>query len=748
MGIKKTTNIAFLTDCFKDSTAGAEKQIIELAKRLDKSEYRLTLVSLDYCDPSVEPLIRSIGCDFDVLRVRRIYGLSGLLQGIRFFRFLKDKKIDIVQTYHFGSDIWGTVIARLAGIRNIISNRRDMGFWRGNHHVLAYQWINRWVKRIVVNAQSIKDLVLVSEGVPATHIEVIHNGVGLTPVQNAPSVSALKQSLGIAHDHLVLMHVANLKPVKGHVYLFDALQEILKKHPKVTLVLIGEDMLNGFLQNKTVELGIHKNVVFLGKRKDVSTLLTVADIGVLPSLSEGMSNAILEYMIAAKPAVVTNVGGNPELVEDGINGFLVEKESGPALAAALLKLIEDKDLRTTLGAKGRQKVVSDFTNEAMLRHYEHLYESLSTRKIKVMHFISSGGLFGAENVLLNIAQSFKNDHYSPIVTAILDERQPNLQVIERARELGLPVRVFRSQGRFDPKTIQQVKEFLLDHKIDILHTHNYKSDIIGALAARGTRTALISTAHGFTGMNSKVSGYERIDQWFLKKYFNKTVAVTDQMLTDFPPEKRRVIPNGIDFRKFAPSETVRRETRQKYNIGDDDILIGTVGRLSIEKDQALLIAALADTCRSNRQVKLMIVGDGPEGDTLRGLARASGLEECIIFTGLVSNPAPYYQAFDIFVLSSRTEGTPLTVLEAMASQVPVIATKVGGIPDIIDHDITGLLTDPGHALQLKDAIGTLMADTHKRQVLKDTAFRYARDNFSVERMKELYEDVYREILRS
>ncbi len=747
--IKNTVNIAFVTDCFKDTTAGAEKQIIELAKRLDKSDYNLRIISLDYCEPSVAPLIASIGWRLDVMRVSRIYGLSGLVQGIKFFRFLKQEKIDIVQTYHFGSDIWATLIARLAGVKAVVSNRRDMGFWRGNHHVIAYQWINQWVNKIVVNAESIKDLVLVSEGVPATHIEVIYNGIGGVsaggkdiPVTSAHSV---RQDLDIPEMNTVLMHVANLKPVKGHITLFMALKKILVTHPNVTLVLVGEDMLNGELQTKAAQLGIEKNIRFLGKRKDVGALLAAADIGVLPSLSEGMSNAILEYMIAAKPAVVTRVGGNSELVEDGKNGLLVEKENHDQMADALIRLIDNKALRVSMGAAGRQMALANFTVEGMLRRYEDLYDSLLPRKTRILHFISSKGFFGAENVLLSVAQNFNNDNYISCVSAIKDERQTNLEVIDRARAIGLPVYVFESRGRLDLQTIRDLKEFLLDNKIDILHTHNYKSDIIGSMAAENTAVALVSTAHGFTGMNSKVSWYEHLDRWFLKNKFDRTVVVTDQMLQDFPPEKRRVINNGIDFGKFNHAEAARQEIRNRYNIQGRDIVIGTVGRLSPEKNQVLLLAALSEICKKRSDIKIMVVGDGPEADALHGFVRATGIEDKVIFTGLISDTAPFYQAFDIFALSSRTEGVPLTVLEAMASRVPVVATKVGGIPQIITHDQTGLLVDPQNADQLRHAIETLIEDRQKRQTISHAAFDFAKQYYSIDRMKLLYQEVYQEL---
>lgn len=363
-------NIVLVSDCIANLTGGAEKQIYELAKRLDKNKYNVTVISLDCLGQADGGWFTSVGCKYERFRVVRIYGLSGLLQGIRFYNFLKKEKISIIQTYHFSSDIWATFWGKLAGVPVIISNRRDMGFLRKPVHVHAYRWVNRWVSKIVVVSNSIRDMVITTEGEPSEKIEVIYNGVELPANPAAPALAELK-------DHIVIMHVASLSPVKGHLFLLEAFKKILVKFKNVKLVLIGEDMLNGSLQKQADQMGLKDNVLFLGERKDVSSLLTIADICVLPSLSEGMSNAILEYMAAAKPVIATNVGGNPELVKDGYNGLLVQKEDAEGLKEALLTLIQDKEKSRIMGLNGLSKVKQEFTMEAMIAHYEVLYEKTS-----------------------------------------------------------------------------------------------------------------------------------------------------------------------------------------------------------------------------------------------------------------------------------------------------------------------------------------------------------------------------------
>ena len=145
INIKRKINIVLLVDCIKDLEGGAERQIFELAKGLDKEKFSVAVVSLECEGEAPKDIIESAGCRLATFPVRRIYGLSGILKAFSFARFLKREKTDILMTYHFSSDIWGAVCGKLARVKTIISNRRDVGFWRKKRHVLAYKKVNRWV---------------------------------------------------------------------------------------------------------------------------------------------------------------------------------------------------------------------------------------------------------------------------------------------------------------------------------------------------------------------------------------------------------------------------------------------------------------------------------------------------------------------------------------------------------------------------------------------------------------------------
>ncbi len=376
--------------------------------------------------------------------------------------------------------------------------------------------------------------------------------------------------------------------------------------------------------------------------------------------------------------------------------------------------------------------------------------------MRIAHLISSSGFFGAEKVVLTLAEAFSTkgtmtslgtrlDFVS--IGTLLDQRQPNLTLLEKARERKISTFTLESRGRFDFRPVSQLKAYLKVNKIDVLHTHNYKSDLIGFWAAQSAGIPVVATAHGFTDMTQTVSIYEGLDRWMLKHFFGKVVVVTNQLLKDFPVKKRVVIPNGV-LLNDQNSNRIRQDLRRTLGVKDQDYLVATIGRLSKEKNQILFLEAAQQLITRHRHVKFLIVGSGPEEHKLKQKAEQMRLSANVIFTGLISDISPIYQAIDLFVLSSLTEGIPMTILEAMASRVPVVATRVGGVPELIDDRKTGLLVPSNNALKLADRIEALMLNQGLQKELTINAFELVKSKFSLDSMVESYRKVYQDILQS
>jgi len=268
------------------------------------------------------------------------------------------------------------------------------------------------------------------------------------------------------------------------------------------------------------------------------------------------------------------------------------------------------------------------------------------------------------------------------------------------------------------------------------------------LAGELAHIPVVATAHGFTDVSRSVSLYEKLDRWVLRHKFKRVAVVTDRMLNGFPAEKKRLIPNGIDTERFKRDASKGKALRAQFGIKNNDMLIGTVGRLSREKNQKMLIEAAKTLIDGNDRFKFLIVGNGPEDVALQKLVQAYRLSDHVIFTGLVSDLVPVYSAMDVFVLCSLTEGVPLTVLEAMATRLPVVATRVGGVPEIITDDETGLLIESSDMDALKSAISGLMQDQYKRIRMGESARRFVQANYSLEKMCEEYRNVYKEALNA
>ncbi|MBF0511869.1 MAG: glycosyltransferase, partial [Candidatus Omnitrophica bacterium] len=681
-GIVRKINIVLLTDCLGDITGGAEKQIFELARRLPKTQYNVYIASMEAGPRTSASLIQSIDCQLKVFRVNRIYGLSGFFQGIKFLFFLRRHSIDVMMTYHFGSDIWGTFWGHLASVGTIISNRRDMGFWRHQFHVMVYRMINPWVHKIVAVTATVKQMIIEMEGVCADKIQVIYNGVD--PAPSVLDSAQNREQLGLGAQDTVVMHVANLHPVKGHKYLIEAFARIAPRFPNAKLVLVGQDKLNGEMQNLVKHRGINYQVLFLGQRKDVPKLLALADIGVLPSLSEGMSNAILEYMAFGLAVIATNVGGNPELIEHGVNGLLVEKENIEQLSEALIRLLVDKTKREAYGKHSLLLVQEKFSMQAMLGAYRKLFER------KVLHLVSSNGIFGAEQVMLNLAGF--SEGVTPVIGALNNQHNSHLEIIDEARKRNIHTAVFESSGRIDLNTIKQIADFARQNSIDIIHTHNYKSNLIGGLAACLSRKKWVATVHGWTGTDAKLRLYEKIDALILK-LTGHIICVSkpgyQQLLKrGLSSERLSVIPNGIDLEKFS-----RRLHNSRFKRDLNDTVIAIVGRLSPEKGHEVLLKAMAQVIKKCPNVKLLVVGDGPMRNELEEQIQNLNLSHHVILTGIINDMPDIYGICDILVNASYTEGLPMSILEAMACKVAVVATHVGAVPEVIESGKNGLLIE-------------------------------------------------------
>jgi glycosyltransferase involved in cell wall biosynthesis len=365
------------------SKGGAEKQLYLLASSLNTAQFRPIVVQLNptYSESSGPMKVGAI--ELIHLPIRRFYSLKGLGQILHLSRLAKGYGVDILHTFFEKSEIVGWVAARLSGIPIWITSRRDLGFKRKNIYKRIFKFAARHCKRCIANCYAVKNQIIQSEGLHGEKIEVIYNGLDLTPYQNSTNGEALRNKLGF-DDHISLVGmIANFNfEIKGHRYLLEAAKTVLEKIPWVEFLLVGDGPLRNHYEKLTHELGVEKKIHFLGERNDVPVILSNLSISVLSSTSEGLSNVILESMAAGKPVIATNVGGSREIVVDGVTGYLVPPADSQAMAKAITELLQDPDKAITMGAAGKKRVGEKFSIKAMVESYENLYKSLMTEEQK------------------------------------------------------------------------------------------------------------------------------------------------------------------------------------------------------------------------------------------------------------------------------------------------------------------------------------------------------------------------------
>lgn len=381
--VNRKLKIAIVT--FGFYTGGTERQIIELIKGIDPSRFDV-LVAITRAGGKMEDNLKQAGINIDYFPINSLREIGTIHQLKRLCSYLIENKIDILHTFSLIGNTFGMLAGLLARTPIMITSRRDMF---GPTMILPYGLLqgvfSHFADVILTNAVAIKNMLVKQEYINPKKILVIGNGLNLSQVVSRSCGNEVRRELGINPSTPVIGVIAELKPVKGHIYLFQAIKELIKTRPELCVLLIGDSIEPAFkisLEATVRELEIQNNVIFYGRSNQVGRLLTAIDISVLPSLSEGLSNAILESMAANIPVITTNSGGNPEIVIDGETGLLVPPADSIALANAISRLLDDVLYRDYLATNARTIMVKKFSNEQMITSVENVYLQLAESRIE------------------------------------------------------------------------------------------------------------------------------------------------------------------------------------------------------------------------------------------------------------------------------------------------------------------------------------------------------------------------------
>jgi glycosyltransferase involved in cell wall biosynthesis len=366
------------------------------------------------------------------------------------------------------------------------------------------------------------------------------------------------------------------------------------------------------------------------------------------------------------------------------------------------------------------------------------------KPVKVLQLISSGGYYGAENMLLNLCASQEKAGCQNSLLLFYNVHTPNVEFYERARRHGISVRMVHCKGRADWRAVRQIEEYIREDAVDVVHTHGYKADLYGFLAAWRSNKPIVATCHNWVGGTAALGIYNHLDRLALKR-FDALAAVSDEVAqrlleSGVPAEKIKTIANGIDVQAFEHGQPLPALSVTGGKV------VGTVARLDLQKGFEYLLRAVRELCNSFYGLKVVIVGEGPDRKAIEGMVQEYGLQSNVVLAGQQSDMPGVYAAMDIFVLPSLNEGLPMTILEAMAASKPVVATRVGAIPKVINDGENGLLVDPRDTDGLQNAIASLLADPGKCRRMGEKAHEWVSRNYTSEAMALKYRQLYEGVL--
>ncbi len=348
-----------------------------------------------------------------------------------------------------------------------------------------------------------------------------------------------------------------------------------------------------------------------------------------------------------------------------------------------------------------------------------------------------------ESVVRLLAKGQRGAGHDVSVAAVLSPGSYNHLFVDALNADGTPVVPIELPNRAYLHERRLVRQLCSTFRPNVVHTHGYRPDVVGAHVARALGIATVSTVHGFTRGGAKNRFYEWLQRQALRR-FSAVVAVSRQLAAELaqhgvPAHRLHVIPNAF-ANSTRPLE--RSAARVALDIPEDRFIVGWVGRLSSEKGPDILVEAMARL--RDAAVHAIVIGDGPDARQLEGRARRLGVADRMQWRGVIPEAGRLLPAFDALALSSRTEGTPIVLLEAMAAGVPIVATRVGGIPDVVTAAEAILIPpeDPAALAAAIEAIRTdLPAATARAHAARDRLLQVFRVEPWLARYEELYQNV-------
>lgn len=363
---------------------------------------------------------------------------------------------------------------------------------------------------------------------------------------------------------------------------------------------------------------------------------------------------------------------------------------------------------------------------------------------------------GPDKTILLSAERHDRSRLSVVVAYIRDVQDHEFRIAEKARDRGVTFYEITERGKFDFRVVRTIRDLVLRYDINIIHAHDYKSDFFAFLVRRWLwrkKIALLSTAHAWVILGLRGELYRRLDL-MLMKHFDHLLAVShatkaEMVAAGVPTSMISVLHNGIETDIWDRSR-VSTNLRDELGIPSEALVVGYVGRIMPEKDLETWLRASALVAQKFPQMCFVLVGDGRDGETqgkLQKLAQDLGIASRVFFPGYREQLLSVYATFDVFMMSSRREGLPNSILEAMAMGLPVVTTDVAGAKELVLDEQTGFVCPQGDVEGLAQALIALMGDPSLRSHLARAGRVRVEREFSFTQRLQRIENLYAGVLR-
>ncbi len=667
----------------------------------------------------------------------------------RLWRLIRAFQPMVVHTHLAKSDALGHLVARADRVPVRISTVHNVDQWRRSPvWSRVMRAATAGAHRFVAVSKEVERFTRTWGGCDPDRLVTIPNGIDVNrfgPVEPKSDSTA----------PLIVGAVGRLVPEKGHSTLIEAAARMRDTHPHLRVVIYGTGPLEPRLRDEIRERGLSGVVTLAGTTDDMPAAMRGFDVLAFPSEWEGLPVALLEGMASGLAVVATPVGGIPDVIDHQVDGLLAEGDVA-SFVKALERLADDQALRDELGRAARKKVEQDYTLATNAARLDRLYDEVAgagRAAIKVLSVTKSTGGLAFYNTRLVARLASRG---LDVEVACLSENGPAYAA--ELTEMGIPaVAMPMSRYRIDPRGDARLARRLHRHVVangyDVLIGHGSKSGFLVRLVGKTTGTpavyGLASLSFVERTQGRKAAVY-RVLERIGHRLGGEIVTVARSTRRDVidhgiaPPDRVTAIHTGVDLAQLSGAD--RDASRQRLGVSEEDVLVGWAARFVTQKAPEVFVEAAAKLGHLENVVFVM-AGDGPQRDLVDAGVRASGLGERFRVLPWQEDVFGFYAALDVSVLSSRWEGLPQSLLEAMAVGVASIATAVDGNVEAIEDEVSGLLVPADDPAALAAAIERVAVDPRLRAKLARGARQRVETAFSMESMVDGWVDLLERLAR-